>query len=405
MLIKETQEKSAGSYKILKKVKQDNYYAMHYPKTNLNALDDWIQSYMDQTITEYELLLKDQTEQQVRQDYSSKESFNQYTAITLRTYLNDELVKTSSKTYDSVKKEFIDLSIFKENASRVITKAVRDAISADNLERNEFLQATTLSPDFSDIYIDDEQFNLTLMDQNVSLNLKDYPSLLKNDFGSIKADDSEVPAVYLDYGYNKDDKMVAFTFDDGPYTPNAIKFMEILEKYNAKGTFYILGSRIEGQEQTLRDLLNQGHQIAIHSYEHLDFNMLTVQQITDQIEKAAALIDKAAGYPSDYYVRTPYGNLTQDKKSVLPYTFTNWSVDSEDWRFRDAAKICDLTLSTVTDGSIVLMHELYDETLESLECILPQLQKEGYQFVTVKELLEARFGEVKKSALYFNAYQ
>ncbi|HZJ86609.1 MAG TPA: polysaccharide deacetylase family protein, partial [Erysipelothrix sp.] len=211
-----------------------------------------------------------------------------------------------------------------------------------------------------------------------------------------------VPSVYLDYGFDKEDKLIAISFDDGPYTKNTLAIMDILDKYEAKATFFLLGSRVKGQEDTVRALVDRGHQIASHSLSHPDFTRLSNKEIIAQLNATEEAIAKATHHQEKLFVRPPYGALRKDQMEKLDYVFVNWSVDTEDWRHRDAKRVCDISLKYAYDGSILLMHELYDSTVDSLDCILKTLDEQGYQFVTIKELFEAKELDYKHGHLYYD---
>ncbi len=404
MVKKDLTDKEAGDYKIEKKTVNENLYVFHYPKTSLNPMDSWIKEKLDETLSYYDALVKDkEIKQEIKIDYKSYESFDSYTAVQLNTYLNGELVNSESKTYDGKNKAFLNLEILKPEVLRLLTHDVRESYTKDKSNRETFLQETLITSEFDNILLKGNTLKLYAFDNELELNLEENPEYLLNDFETIKSTDGIIPSVYLDYGYSKDDKLIAFTFDDGPYPEYGYEFMKTLEKYDAKGTFYVLGSRIGEESPILKDLTDNGHQVAIHSDEHVNFNNMSAEQVKAQIERAKSKINKVTGMNKDYYVRPPYGNLTQELKDALPYTFTNWSIDSEDWKSRNAQTVCDLTMRYVQDGDIILMHELYSSTLESLDCILPKLQAEGYKFVTVEELLEVKMDEVKVNTMYYSA--
>lgn len=396
----------AGSYKIFKKVINDDYYVLHYPSMGDKDLDAWIQETMDQTVERYtnEFDSDDSdTKHTIKQSFESKTSFKRYNSVKLKTYVDEALVAVESKTFDTKDKKFLTLDFMNNEGKRLVNYELRQVKPEANLERSEYLKQTNVLSNYENIYINDTDLNIETTFVKYNVDLKDKGAYLNEDFGSIKVETGELPSVYLDYGYEKTDKMVALTFDDGPYSANSLDIFAKLKENDAKGTFYILGSRIKGEEASLKQLLNEGHQLASHSYDHPDFNLMTVEEIDAQLQKTVKEIEKATGFKSDFYVRPPYGNLTEASKLKLNYTFTNWSVDTNDWLYRDAQMICDTTMDYVFDGAIVLMHELYAETTEALDCMLPKLKAEGYQMVTVKELLEAKGNEVKFGQLFFDA--
>ena len=184
-------------------------------------------------------------------------------------------------------------------------------------------------------------------------------------------------------------KVIALTFDDGP-ADNTSLILPLLEKYNAKATFFLIGAEIEKYPEEARRIAQEGHQIGNHTYSHNRMIFKTPSYYKDEIEKTDQLIQNT-GYKGEIDVRPPNG-----KKLIgLPYYLKKHNRDTITWNLEP-----DTFYTTVSDkvkyvteniehGSIILLHPMYDKTgkaIQTIEGILHVLSKEGYTFVTVNEL-------------------
>lgn len=180
-------------------------------------------------------------------------------------------------------------------------------------------------------------------------------------------------------------KMIALTFDDGVHSPVEEQLLNILAEYDARATFFTLGERTFGSRgDTLRDLYDAGHEIASHTYSHKYLTRETQETFWQEINQANLQIAKVVGHAPEY-VRLPGGDYP-DWSSDAPMPLLHWSLDSRDWKSRDADAVYKKVLSEVKDGDIILLHSLYQSTADAVERLLPELAARGYQFVTVSEL-------------------
>ena len=195
--------------------------------------------------------------------------------------------------------------------------------------------------------------------------------------------------------------MVALTFDDGP-SAHTERLLDIFAKYGGKGTFFVLGNLIDGREDTLRRTANEGHEIAGHSWNHRQLTNLTKDQVKDQIMMTRAKIYEVTGKDS-LVVRAPYGacdDMVQGIGKELGVTFYNWSIDTLDWLTKDPAAIETEILNNVSDGDIILCHDLHETTVDAMERVIPKLIAKGYQLVTVSELMQYSDQKVEAGGLY-----
>lgn len=194
-------------------------------------------------------------------------------------------------------------------------------------------------------------------------------------------------------------KHVALTFDDGPHTEYTKKIVDTLTKYGASATFFIVGNRVNNEDtrSAVRYASEKGNEIAIHGYTHKVFyHNCTDQEYKTELEETAKVIEDCTG-KRPVLMRPIGGNITKERIASCPYSVIMWNVDSEDWKNKGrgseeaAQKNIQATvknvITTVKDGSIILMHEIYQNSYEALDLILDQLYKQGYEVVSVSELL------------------
>ena len=187
--------------------------------------------------------------------------------------------------------------------------------------------------------------------------------------------------------------IIALTFDDGPSNNCASdRILDALEKYSVKATFFMVGEQVAKNPDNVMRKMNAGYEIGSHTWCH-DYYGDKVTK--DDILKGNEIIKQVIGKNPGCF-RSP-GGATNDfirqvcKESGLP--LFHWSVDTNDWRHRDAQKTYDEVVGHSVDGDIVLMHEIYDSTADAVEKILPALIERGFRFVTCSELVLLKTGK------------
>ncbi|WP_326907407.1 polysaccharide deacetylase family protein [Sedimentibacter sp. MB31-C6] len=203
---------------------------------------------------------------------------------------------------------------------------------------------------------------------------------------------------------NPDKPMIALTFDDGPsklYTP---RILDILEEYNSVGTFFVLGNNVKNNKDTLIRMIENGHEIGNHSYNHKDITTLSDEELYKQIKGTDDLIRNATGYTPSI-MRPPYGTNSEEYNKKIFKPIILWSIDTLDWENRNTEIIINNILDNVKDGDIILLHDLYDSTAEAVEKVVPELINRGYQLVTVSELYEYRNTTLTAGIKYSNMYK
>lgn len=203
---------------------------------------------------------------------------------------------------------------------------------------------------------------------------------------------------------DKNKPMVALTFDDGPSAGVTTQILDILDRYDSVATFFVLGSRIESEATILQRMVDSGNQIENHTFSHKNLTQLSETQILNELELVEQKLLATIGQNATM-VRVPYGAINDKVKNTIDYPIISWSVDPRDWESRNSTSVQNAVLSTVKDGDIVLMHDLYKSTSEACEVIIPELINRGYQLVTVEELYYYRDVELQNNKVYSNAYK
>lgn len=184
-------------------------------------------------------------------------------------------------------------------------------------------------------------------------------------------------------------KLIAFTFDDGPSYIGTNKLLDNLDKYNARVTFFVLGSRVENYKDTLTKAYKMGNTIGNHTYSHSNLLKLDNYSVMDEIKKTNETIKNITGSET-IYLRPPYGNINSDIKNISNMYTILWDLDTEDWKNKDKDRIADYIVSNAHDGSIVLLHDLYETSVDGALLAMERLEKEGYAFVTIDEMIKIK---------------
>lgn len=205
---------------------------------------------------------------------------------------------------------------------------------------------------------------------------------------------------FNDYYFNEDGSydetvkkpMIALTFDDGPgqYTDD---LLNCLEENGAHATFFMVGSNIEGRESTVQHMVDAGCELGNHTWDHPEATLsnLDVDTVLEEFQKTDDALQAAVGQTSTV-CRAPYGEITSDELAAVGKPFFMWSIDSLDWSYRDVTKDYDAVMNSeyLEDGTIVLMHDIHEESVEAAKKLIPDLIAQGYKLVTVSEMAAAK---------------
>lgn len=186
-------------------------------------------------------------------------------------------------------------------------------------------------------------------------------------------------------------KYVALTFDDGPnplYTP---KVLDILKRYNAKATFFVLGENAARHKQILARAVSEGHEIGSHTWSHAKLTACSPERLVSELERTNAVIREATG-SAPKVMRPPYGATNPEiiamtaRRYGMPSIL--WDVDTVDWRHPGVSVVIERAVKKAKSGSIILLHDIHGSTLEAVEGVVSGLIERGFKLVTVSELVE-----------------
>ncbi|MFK7691523.1 polysaccharide deacetylase family protein [Paenibacillus sp. HJGM_3] len=193
-----------------------------------------------------------------------------------------------------------------------------------------------------------------------------------------------------------DQKLMALTFDDGPDPEQTPAILDLLRKYNAKCTFFVVGRRVQAFPELAKRVVDEGHELGNHTFNHIYFNNASsAEQIRQQLALTEEAIEQATKTRSVLF-RPPGGTYNDllvevSNKAGLKPVLWSWHQDTRDWKLPGVSRITSKVLHNARSGDIVLFHDHVHprtQTIQALEIILPELQKRGYEFVTVSELLK-----------------
>lgn len=202
-------------------------------------------------------------------------------------------------------------------------------------------------------------------------------------------------------GKYKNKKLIAFTFDDGPSTSTTSSLLDGLRKYDAKVTFFVLGNRIEANEEVLKRAYKEGHVIGSHTYNHRNLLLLSDYERMQEIKSTNDLIEHVIGI-KPILLRPPYGNINDDIKKLSHMHTVQWSIDTLDWKNKDKEVIANEIVEKAQDGAIVLLHDLYQTSVDGALLAMERLEAEGYAFVTILELARLKNIDLDYTTSYFN---
>lgn len=257
-------------------------------------------------------------------------------------------------------------------------------------------------------------FLLNSSPENIDLSEVEYELIAKDEIGAyFKQYDyqARIPSCYLQGHFDEDlgvdaqefeslryvnpeRPMLALTFDDGPNVnesngKSSIEIVNTLGVYDARATFFVLGSRLNQQSvDFIKTSIANGNEIGSHTYSHCYLTKQSAYGIVDEITWPNKRINESYPYEMKYY-RPPYGAINSDVKANQPFTAILWNVDSEDWKSRNASTVIDKVMKDVDNYDVVLFHDIYSSTAEAIKELVPMLIDEGYQLVTISEMLNA----------------
>ena len=190
----------------------------------------------------------------------------------------------------------------------------------------------------------------------------------------------------------RDGKRIALSFDDGPHPTFTPKILALLEKHGIKATFFMIGCNVALYPSVAKAVKDGGHEIGNHTYSHPHMRQLTLEALTDEVRKTEKVLAEN-GISKPKLFRPPEGFRSKEQVRYLEdagYQTIIWSLDTHDWQGKRADEIVSVVLNGVQGGDVLLFHDYtsrHNTTITALEQLIPRLLKDGYEFVTVSELM------------------
>lgn len=181
-------------------------------------------------------------------------------------------------------------------------------------------------------------------------------------------------------------KKVALTFDDGPNPDYTQELLDGLKTRDVKATFFVLGKQVEQYPELTKKIVKDGHLLGCHGYEHVNLNTLSMEDACGQMTQTSDLIYDITGM-RPMFMRPPYGKCHEGMEEKVQMIEVLWDIDTMDWSLRNPGRVVRETLSKAEDGSIILMHDEFQESVDAALLLVDALKKQGYEFVTVDELI------------------
>ena len=237
----------------------------------------------------------------------------------------------------------------------------------------------------------------------ITIPYEEINNLLKEEYRNTSKEEEVVSIIpeVRDLTKYQDKKLIAFTFDDGPSETNTNYLLDNLDKYDAKVTFFVLGSRVNSNKETIKRAYLEGNDIGSHTYNHQNLNLLSDVALIDEVKKTNEAIKEVIG-TSPTLLRPPYGNLTDHGKELANMSIILWNIDPLDWKYKDKNRVANEIIEHAHDGAIILVHDIYKSSVEGALLAMEELQKQGYAFVTINEMAQLRGIKLDTTTSYFS---
>ncbi len=369
--------------------------SVNYPKTNIKKLDNEVENFVLSQINMFKDKAKDIKylidRDELNIDYDYYVVNNRYINISLKLYIYHSLENTEEYyvqiySFDKESNNFYDiLDIFK-NTDELLEKINSFLVSNDKSRIHDLGELSySFSKDYLVIYLIQDKLNIYEIPLNsFKLNIK-----IINFIEEVKTSEVSKTNKVIDPKL----PVVALTFDDGPskYTKDIINTLKV---NNVNATFFVLGNKVEIYKDIISESIKNGNEIGNHSYNHKWLSKLSTNELLDQINKTQDILKSTVNYTPTCF-RPTYGSVNNRIRKNIDLSITLWTVDTKDWKIKNADRIVEKALKNIEDGDIILMHDIFERSSEALKKLIPKLKEQGYQFVTISELEEVKLLRTK----------
>lgn len=301
---------------------------------------------------------------------------------------NNEIISFKTDTKEILKlKDIFNTPYY---ISKLTTKTINQDKQQINEENNFILSKSGLVI----------KYNYLNKIKEYKINYDEIETYLKEEY---KMDDIVIPVLTptkRNLNKYKNKKLIALTFDDGP-SNNTKYFIKELQKRDALVTFFVVGNRVKKYEDVLKETYLMGNQIGSHTYSHKNLLYLNEEEITKEIEKTNEAIYNVIG-TKPTIIRVPYGNINKKIRSISNMNHILWNVDTLDWKYKNSNRVYKEIIKHAEDGNIILLHDIFKTSVNGVLKAIDELKKQGYEFVTIYEMVYLKNIKLDKSKTYFN---
>ena len=406
----------------------DNYdLKIDYPNVENKKIKNKIDEYVTKQKEDFLNNVKDVEDlEQPKYDFNLSVNVNYYKDIThvyMLTYAytggahytRDD----TSLYYDNKTKEFVDLKYFfkdEESFKKLSSIAYYYVLKLEDKTFDELWVKRGTDPtidNYRHFNFKDEGLEILFPpyqiaswadgEIKITIPYEEINDLLKEEYRNTSKEEEVVSIIpeVRDLTKYQDKKLIAFTFDDGPSETNTNYLLDNLDKYDAKVTFFVLGSRVNSNKETIKRAYLEGNAIGSHTYNHRNLNLLSDVALMDEVKKTNEAIKDIIG-TSPTLLRPPYGNLTDHGKELANMSIVLWNIDPLDWKYKDKNRVANEIIEHAHDGAIVLVHDIYKSSVEGALLAMEELQKQGYAFVTINEMAQLRGIKLDTTTSYFS---
>lgn len=348
----------------------------------------------------------------IKKDFNNvSDEVDTYTNIINRRYINlFFVIKSEKKQYksyiiDSKNNNLVDITFLVKNGQE---KKLNDKIiEMLRLKYPEFIVNGILNSNGNRYYkVKNNELIIYYKDFDIKpvVNEEIFIKLNYNEIKDIIDFKCKFDENYINeniYKIDPNKPSVIFTFDDGPSKITTPKMLDVFKKNKVHTTFFELGSKMEQNPEITKRAIDEGHTVGSHSYNHINLAKASVDRILDEQNKTEVIYQNITGNNYKYF-RVPYGSYNQLVKDTLNHPIILWNEDPRDWESKDTNKIIDMVLNHLHDGSVYVMHDIYQTTVDAIDYLLPEIYSRGYQVLSLDEVEEIYKKPLDIHGVYIN---
>ena len=381
----------------------DKYVKVYYPNSNIEQaneikvrLDEETKGLVEGNLT-FDKDIKEIAFYGVVEKESNFANVNEVSVKKVSHKVESRKVESASESsvssiyLDKDNKEFTLSSLFSspDNAKQKFLSKIKQQLAVKGLSEED-INAIIIKLRDQDMATwkftyDESKFKIAIDENKSELKSVDIPvnDLYKYIDGTYLKDEDLTK--YNEYIKKRSRKAVALTFDDGPNPNTTPVALELLKKYNAKATFFMVGRSVAGNEDIIKQVVAEGHQIGNHSWSHPLLTKVSLEEAKSQINDTTEALKKASGQDV-HIMRPPYGGINPTIQAAVDQSFILWDIDTLDWKNRNTASIMK-EVRKAQPGSIILMHDVHQTSINALPSVLQYLTEQGFELVTIDELM------------------